>query len=201
MTGIFGGSFNPVHIGHLILAEYIRNEFKLDRIMFIPANIPPHKTEERMESAQHRFNMLNLALESNENFIISKIELNRKGPSYTVDTLTELSRTYSGEELYFICGADSLMNFYTWRNIGEIFRLAHIIIAGRAKINDEEFSKMTESLRKQFNARILISQSPLIDISSTQIRERIQKGLSIKYLVPDKVENYIRLHRLYMEEA
>lgn len=201
MTGIFGGSFNPVHIGHLILAEYIRNEFKLDRIMFIPANIPPHKTEERMESAQHRFNMLNLAIESNENFIISKIELNRKGPSYTVDTLTELSRTYSGEELYFICGADSLMNFYTWRNIGEIFRLAHIIIAGRAKINDEEFSKMTESLRKQFNARILISQSPLIDISSTQIRERIQKGLSIKYLVPDKVENYIRLHRLYMEEA
>lgn len=200
MIGVFGGSFNPIHIGHLILAEYILCEFGLGKIIFVPAKTPPHKTDVKMASAQHRCGMVNIAIESNPNFAVSEIELNREGTSFTVDTLSQLTEIYPDKKLHLICGADSLMNFDTWRNIADIFKLADIIIAGRSSVPTKEFQEMLKYLRHKYNARIFCSTSPDIDISSTQIRERIKKELSIKYMVSDKVYNYIKHHNLYVSE-
>lgn len=201
MIGVFGGSFNPVHIGHLILAECICCEFSMEKIFFVPAKLPPHKTGLDMASARHRFNMVSIAVESNPKFYVSDIELNRQGKSFTVDTLSMLSDIYPNKKLCFICGADSLMNFGTWRDIEKIFQLADIIIAGRPNAPAEEFQDMLSYYRQKYNANIICSNSPFIDISSTQIRERIRKGLSVKYMVPDGVYRYIMNEGLYTGET
>lgn len=201
MIGVFGGSFNPIHIGHLILAEYICCEFCLEKILFIPAKIPPHKAGEEMASAEHRFNMVSIAIENNPKFEVSRIELDRQGKSYTVDTLSQLTDLYPDKKIRFICGADSLMNFNTWRNIEKIFQLSDIIIAGRPNIPEMDFEDMLNNFRQKYNANITCSTSPFIDISSTQIRERIQKGLSVKYMVPDGVYRFIINVGLYTGET
>jgi nicotinate-nucleotide adenylyltransferase len=200
LIGVFGGSFNPIHIGHLIIAEYIRCEFNLEKIIFIPAKMPPHKNGDAMASAQHRFNMVSIAIEGNPNFLVSRIELDREGKSYTIDTLSQLVKLYPNNKLCFICGADSLMNFNSWRSIDVIFRLADIIIAGRPNIPEEDFRETLINYRQNHDAHIFCSESPFMDISSTRIRERIKKGMSIKYMVPDKVDRYIKSHGLFVGE-
>jgi nicotinate-nucleotide adenylyltransferase len=197
MIGIFGGVFNPVHIGHLLLMEYIRDEFRLEKIIFVPAGKPPHKPNDELVCAQHRYNMVQLAIEKNPFFGISATELNRNGVAYTSDTLEEFQKRYPGKRLFFICGADSIINFPTWRNIGKIFDLADIVVAGRPKVKEDDFNNMVQLFENQYSARILLSNSPLVEISSTIIRERIKNNLSIRYMVPDEVYSYIRQHRLY----
>ncbi len=199
LIGVLGGSFNPIHMGHLILAEFIRYEFNLEKIVFVPAKIPPHKIDEKLVSAKHRYNMVKHAIEDNPHFEVSQIELNREGTSYTVDTLSQISESYPDKDFYFICGADSLMKFETWRNIAEIFRLSDIIIAGRSEVHAEEIEEQIKYFQGKYNSHIFCSKSPFIDISSTQIRDRIKKRLSIKYMVPDEVCKYIKLHGLYGE--
>lgn len=199
MLGIFGGSFNPIHIGHLILAEFIREEFKLDKILFIPASNPPHKDASDLESGQHRYNMVKLAVTNNPFFDISDIELKRKGISYTFETLKEISREYPGEELYFICGSDSIIQFHTWREIGKIFELSNIIVAKRPNVSNEELDNMITGFREKYKARIACSAAPHIEISSSEIRNRIKKGLSIRYMVTSTVAEYIRANNLYQE--
>lgn len=197
MIGVFGGSFNPIHCGHLLLAETIREEFMLDKVLFVPSGNPPHKQQEELLNSQHRFNMVHLAISSNPFFELSNIEINRPGVTYTCDTLEQLSMLYPGKKLGFICGADSIINLTTWRNINKIFETAELIVAGRPNTPQDEFKNMIRWFEDQYDAKIHYANTPLIEISSTQIRERINNGLSIRYMVPDEVFKYIQLHNLY----
>lgn len=197
MIGIYGGVFNPIHIGHLLLAEFIREELELDKIVFVPAGNPPHKQVQELESAQHRYNMVQIAIGKNPFFDLTKMEISRGGMSYTSDTLEELAQSFPGRKLYFICGADSIINLPSWHNINKIFEIASLIVAGRPKIQEADFQNMIRFFKDQYCARIIQSEAPLMEVSSTQIRDRLKNGQSIRYMVPDEVLDYIQLHRLY----
>ncbi|UZQ86738.1 nicotinate-nucleotide adenylyltransferase [Thermoclostridium stercorarium] len=197
LLGIFGGSFNPIHSGHLILAEFIREEFKLDRIIFIPTGNPPHKKVGDLERAQYRYDMVKLAIEDNPFFDISDIELKREGFSYTSDTLKKMKEIYPDEELFFICGGDSIIQFPTWHEIGTIFELASIIVAERPNVLKEKLENMINEFREKYGARILCSSAPHIGISASEIRKRLKQGLSVRYMVPRAVYEYIEKNNLY----
>jgi nicotinate-nucleotide adenylyltransferase len=198
--GIMGGSFNPVHVGHLMAAQGAREAFQLERVIFIPAGMPPHKQAEMVAPAVARFRMVELAIAGNQHFEISAIELERQGPSYTVDTLRELREQLRPAELFFIIGADSINELPTWRNIGEVLKLCRIIAAARpgwpavadtsrlaAALGDEA----AEAIRRG------TFEIPLVAVSSTAIRERIRAGREIRYMIPDAVREYILAQRLY----
>lgn len=188
--GVLGGTFDPIHMGHLVLAEQVREKFQLERVIFIPSASPPHKTEQKLSSAKDRFEMTNLALEGNPFFFVSDIELKREGLSYTVETLRKLKELYKDSEIYFLTGSDVLNEITTWKDPEEIYKLAKIVIGirpGFDKFDPED----------HFAKKSIIVNITGIDISSTQIREKVRKGESIKYLVPSKVEEYIRKRNLY----
>lgn len=197
MIGVFGGAFNPIHSGHLILSEFIRDEFRLEKIIFIPAGKPPHKREEEMESPLHRYNMVKNATYDNPFFETSDIEMNREGFTYTADTLEELAQRNNGKRIFFVCGADSIIQLPTWHNIGKIFKFADLIVAGRHHVDNDGITNLVQSFRKEYDAGIFFSDAPLIEISSTVIRERVNKGQSIRYMVPHRVECYIHQCGLY----
>ena len=188
--GILGGTFDPIHVGHLVLAEQVRKKFQLERVIFIPSASPPHKTEQELSLAIHRFEMTKLALEGNPFFSVSDIELKREGLSYTVETLRKLKELYKNSEIYFLTGSDVLDEITTWKDPEEIYKLARIVIAVRPGF--DKFDPEDHFAKKSIVARITG-----VDISSTQIKEKVRKGESIKYLVPSKVEEYIRKRNLY----
>jgi len=186
--GILGGTFDPIHIGHLVLAEEVRRFLKLDKIIFIPTYLPPHKSRKGMVSENHRLEMVKLAISEHPNFIVSDLEIKRKGRSYTVITLEELKREFPlSVKLFLIVGSDALKELPKWKNFLQILELAKIIIAKRPGFP----VKLKPTWAK------IIRITPL-DISSSQIRKRIKKGSSIRYLVPEKVEEYIEKNRLYI---
>ena len=189
-VGILGGTFDPIHMGHLVLAEQVREKFQLERVIFIPCASPPHKTEQKLSPADDRFEMTKLALEGNPYFFVSDIELKREGLSYTVETLRELKEFYRDSEIYFLTGSDVLDEITTWKDPEEIYKLAKIVIGVRPGFDkfdhEDHFAKTS-----------IIINITGIDISSTQIREKVRKGESIKYLVPPKVEEYIKNRNLY----
>jgi nicotinate-nucleotide adenylyltransferase len=190
-VGLFGGTFNPPHLGHLIVAEEVRQTFSLDIIVFVPSARPPHKESSPVIDPRHRFTMTRLAIENNPRFEISDVELKRRGKSYTIDTIKEFKTLYGADiELFFIMGGDSIFEIETWKKPEELFRLCRVIVTTRpgfdlAKIDD------------RFGDKIIRADVPRIDISSTDIRHRVGTGRSITYLVPDKVEEYIQRERLY----
>lgn len=188
--GILGGTFDPVHMGHLVLAEQAKDELKLSRVFFIPCLSPPHKTQRKLSSVEDRFCMASLAVESNRFFSISDVELKRGGLSYTVDTLRQLKQTYPDADIYFLTGSDVLDEIHTWKDPDEIYNLATIVIAVRPGFDD--FDRKNRFAKKS----VLVNITGL-DVSSSQIRERIKKGQSIKYLVPSRVEEYIKKRKLY----
>ncbi len=188
--GILGGTFDPIHIGHLVLAEQVREKFQLERVIFIPSASPPHKTEQELSLADDRFEMTKLALEGNPFFFVSDIELKREGLSYTVETLRELKELYKNSEIYFLTGSDVLNEITTWKDPEEIYKLAKIVIGVRP-----EFDKFDPE--NHFAKKSIIVNITGIDISSTQIREKVKRGETIKYLVPPKVEEYIKSRNLY----
>jgi nicotinate-nucleotide adenylyltransferase len=188
--GVLGGTFDPIHMGHLVLAEQVREKFRLERVIFIPSASPPHKTEQKLSSANDRFEMTKLALEGNPYFFVSDIELKREGLSFTVETLRELKELYKDSEIYFLTGSDVLDEITSWRDPEEIYRLAKIVIAIRPGF--DKFDPKNHFVKKS----IIINITGM-DISSTQIREKVKKGESIKYLVPSKVEEYIKKKNLY----
>lgn len=191
--GISGGTFDPIHYGHLILAEQIREIMKLEKVIFIPSGNPPHKTKTKVTPAVHRFNMVKLATASNPNFEVSSIELEREGYSYTIDTLTQLKQIYGPDtSLYFMTGADVIPELVTWRNFDNIFPLCEFVAVLRPGFNRESLLKEIEYYKKNYKAIIHIVDAPLIGISSTIIRERVREGKSIKYHVPESVEEYIK---------
>ncbi|MCJ7577911.1 MAG: nicotinate-nucleotide adenylyltransferase [candidate division Zixibacteria bacterium] len=188
--GILGGTFDPIHIGHLVLAEQVREKFQLERVIFIPSASPPHKTEQELSPAEDRFEMTQLAVKGNPYFFVSDIELKREGLSYTVETLKELKELHRDSEIYFLTGSDVLDEITTWKDPEEIYKLAKIVIAVRPG-----FDKFDPE--NHFAKKSIIVEITGMDISSTQIREKVRNGESIKYLVPSKVEEYIRKRNLY----
>ena len=194
--GIMGGTFNPIHLGHLMISEYIRDEIKLDKIIFVPTGNPPHKSD--LLDAEIRYEMTKMAIEGNENFMVSDIETKRQGVSYTVDTVNQLSEQLDAE-LSFIIGSDTLFQLKTWKRFDELAKQIEFICAIRPEyMATKILSSELIYLNQKFDARIKIIKTPQYMISSTDLRNRIKYGKSLKYLLPDKLIEYIYERRLYI---
>ena len=194
--GIFGGSFNPIHYGHLMICEYIKEEMGLDKVIFIPTGNPPHK--DLGVSAEDRYEMVKLAISPNPDFEISDIETTRVNLSYTVDTIRELKKIYKEEKLYFLIGLDSLFQLKTWKKIGDLSQEIEFVVALRpGYIDKEEIDNEIDFLRENFGTRINLIKTPLYEISSTDLRDRIHEGKSLRYLIPKKVLDYIEESGFY----
>jgi len=185
--GIMGGTFNPIHIGHLIIAEHVRQEFKLGSIIFIPNGNPPHKINENLIDAKLRLSLIEKAIADNHFFTSSDIELRSDKINYTIDTLQKLKSKYVNEELFFIVGADTLFELDSWKDFENVSKLTNFIVYQRASYGNETVNLKIKKLKDKYNAKVFESKGPFIDISSTLIRDRIARGLSIKYLVPDSI--------------
>lgn len=196
-VGIMGGTFDPIHVGHLVTAEAVRIEYNLDKVLFIPAGNPPHKQESLVTPAIHRYIMTVMATYSNRHFFVSALELERSGPSYTIDTVRTLIDCYGANtELYFITGADAVKDLPSWQEIDQLLDLCYFVAAARPGC-----ISYIDQVIKQFGAKgrrsIQRLATPELEISSTDIRERVKKGRSIKYIVPESVEDYIYKEGLY----
>jgi nicotinate-nucleotide adenylyltransferase len=192
--GIMGGTFNPVHNGHLIAAEEARWEFRLDRVLFVPAGQPWQKEGVDVAPAEDRYLMIVIATAANPAFVVSRIELDRPGPTYAVDTLRELHREHPGAELFFITGADAVLQILTWKDPEDVLREAVFIAATRPGY---DLGKIEKSLPAGLEDRVRVMEIPALAISSTEIRERVRKGQPIRYLVPRGIEHYIEKAGLY----
>jgi nicotinate-nucleotide adenylyltransferase len=196
-VGIMGGTFNPIHNGHLFLAEYAYEEIGLDTILFMPSRKPPHKASLEVASSEDRRRMTELAIRDNPHFELSALELDREGLSYTADTLTELTAMNPDTEYYFIIGADSLLQLLEWKTPQVIFNLCTIVAAGRNHLPKNLMEQQVKRLHETYGASIILLDMPTIEISSAEIRERIVAGKSIRYYVPASVRSYIEEHGLY----
>lgn len=192
---MLGGTFDPVHLGHLIGAETAADQLGLDRLLFVPAANPPHKLDARITSAEHRVAMLEAAIEDNPRFGLYLEELKRPGRSYTVETLRDFrhQRMTAGDELYFILGADNLAEFNTWKDWQEIARLARIAVLARAGFDPD----LGFAPEEPGTVEVVRVDMPLIGISATRVRKASAAGRSIRYLVPQPVAEYIKDHGLY----
>jgi nicotinate-nucleotide adenylyltransferase len=197
--GILGGSFDPVHFGHLLLAETCREQCRLDEIWFLPAASPPHKLRQTLSNAAHRLAMLQLAIGGHEALRISTLEIQRGGISYTVQTLRELSDAHPESEFFFLMGADSLRDLPTWREPDEICRLAIPVVVRRAGAAEPDLSVLRAIVSRERLEAIRECQveMPVVEFSSTAIRRAVGAGRSIRYQTPRSVEKYIETHGLY----
>ena len=195
--GVLGGTFDPVHLGHLIIAEEVREQLKLDKVLFVPSGHPWLKEERIITPAEHRVSMLRLALASNPRFQISMVDVERGGPSYTVDTLADLRRQFGeSASFFFILGWDSLRDLHLWKDPARIIQQCRLVAVGRPGSAKPRLSALEMALPGISN-NVLLLPKPLIGISSSEVRQRVSKGLSIKYLVPEAVETYSREKGLY----
>ena len=200
-VGIMGGTFNPIHYGHLVTAEEALKQFSLDKVIFIPTGTPPHKISGILANAEDRYLMTVIATASNKDFFVSRIEIDRKGKSYTIDTLHELKEIL-GEKvtLYFITGADAILEILTWKNTSEIISLCKFIAATRPGYDISRIEDLKKKLFKNiedFEEHIFLMEIPALAISSTEIRRRIKSHRPINYLLPEGVCNYLLKHELY----
>jgi nicotinate-nucleotide adenylyltransferase len=200
-VGIMGGTFNPIHNGHLILGQTAYEQFGLDEVLFMPNKKAYYKKLSRNVTDQQRCDMVKLAIENNDAFTFSDIEVNREGVTYTVETLRILTSQNPDHAYYFIMGADSLFHFDTWKEAGEIVKMATLLVATRDSMATFDIESQIEYLQSEFeDARIECLFSPSLEISSNQLRKRCREGKSIRYLVPDSVAFYIDEHDLYVQE-
>jgi nicotinate-nucleotide adenylyltransferase len=199
MFGILGGTFDPIHCGHLVLAEKAREAFQLEKVIVVPAAIPPHKIGEVATEACHRLKMVELAIEGNPWFEVSTVELDREGPSYSIDTIRELRKNFGSSETALIMGFDSLLELYSWKNYRSILEETKIITAFRPGYPILSKSQNWPSFLEAYRSRILRLEAPLLDISSTWLRVELMLGRSVKYLVPDLVIDYINSKGLYRD--
>ena len=191
-VGVFGGTFDPPHVGHLIAAERAVEQAELDHLLFVPTSVPPHKRDHEPEDGKHRLQMLRRSVQGNPRLRVSDIELRRGGVSYTVDTLKQLTANLPGTELAFIMGMDMLADFPTWRARDEILDLAEILVLTRP---DFPLPKLEHKLRE----RVRICRIPDVGVASSEIRRRVKEGKSIRYMVIEEVEVYIVRHGLYLK--
>lgn len=208
-TAVFGGSFNPIHTGHLLLADEVLELLALDRVLFVPAALPPHKAPATLAPADDRFAMVVLAASTHPRFEVSDIELRRTGPSYTVDTLEELAKT--GDELYLVIGSETFLDLLSWRDPRRIARLARLVVVPRAgSLFDPETAAAQKVLReigldgfariergRAPDAGVLIAHATSLPISASDLRARVREGRSLAYRMPDAVAAYVRARRLY----
>jgi nicotinate-nucleotide adenylyltransferase len=195
-----GGTFDPVHYGHLVVAEEVRVTCELDDMVFIPAGEPPHKQGGIVTAAHYRLAMLELAIASNRHFSISLVDIDRPGPSYTAETLRMLHQLWGQPtELYFIIGWDSLQEFYTWHDpAGILEQLTYLVAVHRPGYTAElDFLVQTEARLPTLKQRLLTMPAPQLEISATDLRQRIAEGRPVKYQIPEAVEQYIVQHKLY----
>ncbi len=187
--GLFGGTFNPIHMGHLAIAQMALEKFTLDKIIFIPSNQPPHKNIVHLAPAEDRYELVKCAIEGNSRFAVSDVETLRAGKSYTVDTLRHFREMYSDRiKMFFIIGGDTFSTLPTWKNIDEVLKYVTFIVVNRPGYTPPELRKKIQHL---------MVTKPGIDISSSYLRNRIASGKSVRYLVPETVFHYIEKHKLY----
>ena len=197
--GLLGGTFDPIHFGHLLLAVHSYEELDLDRVIFIPSRLPPHKSEPVAEAAD-RLEMVRLALADDARFLVCDCELGRAEPSYTIETVRQLQSSLGSDaHLFWLIGSDMVGDLPSWHKIGELVELIEIIVVGRAGQAEPDYPALEPTLTAEQIRRLRAQgiKLPLIDISSTAIRERIGAGQSARYLLPRVVEEYITQHKLY----
>lgn len=196
--GIMGGTFDPIHIGHLIIAEEARDFFNLKEVVFIPTGKPPHKKSVNITDSFHRYNMTQLAIKDNKYFSISSIEVEKSRTTYTIDTIKELKKQYENTEFYFIIGGDSVMNLHKWKNYETLLEICNFIVAKRVGISNKETEERIRVLNRKFGNVIYEIPVPYINISSTEIRAKVINNKTIKYYVSIEVEDYIIKNKLYL---
>ncbi len=195
---IMGGTFDPIHIGHLVTAEEVRREFNIDEVLFVPTGHPPHKSNINMTTSEHRYLMTVLATVANARFKVSRLEIDREGVTYTIDTIKEIKKVYGKDvRLYFITGADAIHKILTWKESEELLQICDFVAVTRPGHNTQELLHQIEELKRNYQTCIHFLEVPALAISSSNIRARIHNMKSIKYLVPEEVENYIKKHNLY----
>ena len=196
--GIMGGTFNPIHFAHLLLAESAYNQFDLDEVLIMPTKNTYYKQMSNLVSEEDRVAMVQLAIDDNPHFSLSKLELDREGTTYTVETLRMLTKDHPDCEFYFIMGADSLFHIESWREPEEIFAMTNILVAGRGSEGDGSLlTSQIAYLNDKYDAKIYHLKSPNMEISSHNIRKRVYNGDSIRYLLPREVADYILQKGLY----
>ncbi len=195
--GIMGGTFNPIHQGHLLLAQEAKTFCELDNILFMPSGHSYMKDTHEIADNSMRFEMTRLAIEDNPDFKLSAMEMERKGATYTCDTLATLKAQHPECEYYFILGADNLFSIEKWRNPQKIFHNCKLIAAVRGDKDADDIRKKADELTQKFGADITLLPQRIIDISSSEIRMRISEEKSVRYMVPEKVYSYIQKHKLY----
>ncbi len=200
-AGIMGGTFDPIHQGHLVTAEAARSIFKMDKVVFVPSGRPPHKRGLNITNKEHRYLMTVLATAANPYFEVSRTELDRPGESYAVDTVRYFKKIMIPDsKLYFITGADAIMEILTWKNVEELLEQCTFVAATRPGFNLESLQeKLVKKLEEKYLDKIIPLEVPAMAISSTNIRKRVKIGRTIKYLVPEAVENFIQKNNLYQE--
>jgi nicotinate-nucleotide adenylyltransferase len=213
LSGLFGGTFNPIHNGHLKVAEEVITRLPLDRVLFIPSYIPPHKSRKEVVPVKHRLKMVEIACQSQPKFLVSDVEARRPGLSYSIITLRKLRAIFPEEKFFFITGSDAFLEIDTWKDYGLLLKECSFIVVSRPGFGLELIEKLTDKIRPAslFNldrktavrpgellaGGIYLLEANTPDISSTEIRRLLQKGLSVSGLVPEGVEEYIKKHELY----
>lgn len=196
--GIMGGTFDPIHYGHLIAAECARVKYKLEKVIFVPARIPPHKNAGKILNENIRCLMVQIATQGNPAFEVSELELRRDGTSYTVDTIEYFQGRYPGTDIYFIMGLDSLLMIDTWKDVERILSICRFIIVTRPGYDIDNDEELKKKLPLNLWGRVCFMQIPGLDISSSDIRGRISAGKPVKYMLPPEIEDYIRTNRIYL---
>jgi nicotinate-nucleotide adenylyltransferase len=194
--GILGGTFDPVHRGHLLLAAAARDELELDKVLFLPAGQPWRKADRPITSAEHRLAMLRLALQGEETFEIALLELEREGPSYAADTLEALRRDRPNDELFFVLGEDALVDLPNWARPGRILELVVLVVVRRAGVERRAVEEAARRLPELLEHAVWLKMQ-VVDVSGTDIRDRVRRGVPIGDLMPPAQEKYIREHGLY----
>lgn len=200
-TGVLGGTFDPIHNGHLGIAGVACRQLGLERVLFVPAREPWLKGDRGIAPSRHRVEMIKLAILSDSRYNISYVDLEREGPSYTVDTLSDLRRELGSDaELYFILGMDALEGLVGWREPGRIVKMCHLVVARRPGVAMIDLKALEAGL-PGISEKIVVIDNELYDVNSTEIRQRVAAGRSIEGLAPDAVARYIRENGLYLEEG
>ena len=201
MIGILGGTFDPIHAGHLLIAETARGTLQLEQVLFVPAGDPPHKQLQKKSAVNHRVKMVELAIESNPQFGLSTVDLDRPGPHYSIDTVQLLRTQYnlSAEQCFFIIGGDSLADLPTWHKPVTLINLCRLAVVHRPGYKPD-VSRL-EQVMPGIAGRLNWVVAPAIDLAASEIRARVRRGESIRYQVPDAVESYIKQQGLYLEQA
>lgn len=187
--GIMGGTFNPIHNGHLIMAQIALEELELDKIIFVPSGKPKYKNNDLILDSNFRLKLVEKSIIGNDKFILSNVDIIRDGNTYTVDTLKDLKKSYADTQFYFIMGADSFLNIKSWYHYEEILNSCDICVASRPGEENDRIGVLIDEFKNQYSATVYQLDMPLIEISSTNIRNRFCQGKSIRYMIPDEAIN------------